>query len=488
MTKKPDWRNLTLDGGILAEPTPEANRLVLWLPGHREGGFQYWERIGNLPGAAVEVVDGLCATAATSMPARQRIHGFFGRLLHRLRKLGTSGSWVLPSGESAQQAGDKQTDLALVWAEDDSAALDEARLKAAWPRASHVRKLGPNLFVVSGVKPATTSVPAADQLVAGANNEPASANPGQQAEKLLAAARQRGERPAEVSALIDLGIACMRTGALERAVGLLDEALVLARQLGDKAREMDAVGNLGSTLLAAGKADRARELLEQNLALARAAGDRFEEKLALERLGLLHFRLRDHTGAIAAYDQALTLARAVGDRHHQAELLWYLAVQNAALGQRDEAINRAQAALDLFQQLGNPHVGWLGENLRKYRLGDPGAGLWGTGEAQAGSMPGAFFGTWTTGAATGQAFPGAGPGQAATGPGLLHMAIAAVKSMARFLTSGLKTVPAPTYQARLRSCAACPHHTGVRCKLCGCFTSVKAWMPHEHCPIEKWPA
>ena len=37
----------------------------------------------------------------------------------------------------------------------------------------------------------------------------------------------------------------------------------------------------------------------------------------------------------------------------------------------------------------------------------------------------------------------------------------------------------------IRTCAGCEHHTGVRCKLCGCFTNAKAWLPHEACPLGK---
>jgi hypothetical protein len=67
------------------------------------------------------------------------------------------------------------------------------------------------------------------------------------------------------------------------------------------------------------------------------------------------------------------------------------------------------------------------------------------------------------------------------------MALSAVKSMSKYIGSGLQTVPANVHEKRLRTCVACEHHTGVRCRLCGCFTSVKAWLPHENCPIEKWP-
>jgi hypothetical protein len=67
------------------------------------------------------------------------------------------------------------------------------------------------------------------------------------------------------------------------------------------------------------------------------------------------------------------------------------------------------------------------------------------------------------------------------------MAFSAADAMARFLGSGLKTTPPETRQQRLDTCAACEYHTGLRCRVCGCFTGAKAAMEHEECPIGKWP-
>ena len=78
--------------------------------------------------------------------------------------------------------------------------------------------------------------------------------------------------------------------------------------------------------------------------------------------------------------------------------------------------------------------------------------------------------------------------KATAGPGLLRMAMSATKAMAGFAGSGFKTAPAETQRQRLQTCAVCEHHTGVRCKICGCFTNVKSRMLHENCPIGKWPA
>ena len=79
-------------------------------------------------------------------------------------------------------------------------------------------------------------------------------------------------------------------------------------------------------------------------------------------------------------------------------------------------------------------------------------------------------------------------GQRATGPGLLRMASSATKAMARFAGSGFQVTPPAVQRKRLQTCAACEHHTGLRCKICGCFTSAKSRILQESCPIGRWPA
>jgi tetratricopeptide (TPR) repeat protein len=465
---------MKLGEGVLREPVPDEGRIVLWLPGEHGGGFRHWERVASVPGAAVTEVEGVCSTAATLVRARQRVRGFFGKLLG-LGKAGGDATWVLPNGEAAEQAGERQTDLLLVWADADT-PLDEARLKARWPEATRFRKLGENLFLAAGVRPPADSEPAP---------APPRGDPRAQAEQLLAAARQAGDRRREASALTDLGVTCLRGGDARRAVALLDEALAITRQLGDRTRESDVLGNLGLAALAVGQTARAWECLEQQLAYARAAGDRFEEKTALFNQGMAASHLRDHARAVTAFEQALALARAVGDRQHQADLLWWLAIEHAELGQRDRAGALGQQAIDLLRTMGSPHVGGLADSLAKYLRGETGSPSGVAQTAGAGAQPGAFFAGWAFGGAgAGPPAAGAGP---ARGPGLLRMALSAAKAVGKFIGSGMKTVAPAAYQQRLRTCATCEHHTGVRCRLCGCFTSVKAWLPHENCPAGKWP-
>jgi hypothetical protein len=75
-----------------------------------------------------------------------------------------------------------------------------------------------------------------------------------------------------------------------------------------------------------------------------------------------------------------------------------------------------------------------------------------------------------------------------TGASLLRMALSASGAMAKFLGSGLKTASSETVHQRLQMCSSCEQHTGLRCRVCGCFTKVKTRLLHEQCPMDKWPA
>ena len=39
---------------------------------------------------------------------------------------------------------------------------------------------------------------------------------------------------------------------------------------------------------------------------------------------------------------------------------------------------------------------------------------------------------------------------------------------------------------RLRICSECPHYTGSRCELCGCFMGFKTRLRSSTCPIDRW--
>jgi tetratricopeptide (TPR) repeat protein len=481
-----DWREMPLDAGLLREPESDASRLIVWLPVESEGDDPFWERIGNVARGEVTSAEGLCSAPATMIRARRAAKGFLGKLLGRFGERGGKRSFVLPNGENVEQSGERATDCVLAWPEDPAGSLDEQRVRTRWPEAREVRRLGPRLFLVGGVG---ARAAAGNGAPGPAGLSPEDGCPRKTAEGFLEAARRDGDRAREVTALTDLAIIHLSEGDPRSAIGLFEQGLALARQLGDSARENDILGNLGMALLHVQQPARARPLFEHELAQARAAGDVMAEKVAMERMGLAVSVLGDPRGAVEWFEQALRLARQVGDPHQEANLLWLQAIQLAELDQRDAAIARGQESIALFSKLGKPQAGWYGAYLQKYRMGL--FDQWPSPEA-AGVMagPGAYLG----GSLVASVVAGQVPGQAqanpkgTTGPGLLRMALSATRSMAQFAGSGFKTTPPEVQRRRIQTCATCEHHTGLRCKICGCFTAAKSRLLHESCPIGKWPA
>lgn len=450
---KPDWTKFNLDPGIVREADADKERFLVWLAGPPRDGFRSWERISNVPGDEIGAANGLCWTPATLVRARHQVRSFFGKLLGRFQQSsGEQQSWLLPDGTVAEQVGERQSNLLLVWAEDAAAGLSETPIAERWP-GKPIRRLGPNLFVVEGVARAKPTYSP-------------DGNAPEQADQLLTAARNSGDSSALALALTDSAIVATRNGDPQRAASLLEEALTLARQTADRARETDILGNLGVALLYLGQFDRAFEMVEEQLRQARAAGDRYEERLALGNLGMVYATLREYGRSIEAYEQALELARAIGDVKSQKDLLWYLAIQNAELAQRDQAMALGQECVALYRNTGDPLADVLDEHLLEYSAGNA-APLYMSSSVVVGvSQP--------------------NPAAERSGPGLLRMALTAMQAVGKFVGSGLRTAPAAVQQKRLLTCAKCEHHTGMRCKVCGCFTRAKALLPHEKCPLGKW--
>lgn len=430
-----EWNSISLAPEFLPEPMHEANRMIVWMQTGQENGYRHWERISTVPGEEAVVRKGVVAVAAHVLPTREKLVGVFGKLMQSIRKPSGEKIWHLPTGGYAEQTGDRQTDWVLVWSQEE--ALDESTVATFWPGEHEVRQLGDNVFLVSGVSP-RESAP--------------EGKPVEQALALLHQAREKQDRPAEVSALTDLGVAYLRAGDGQNAVRHLEDALAMSSELGDPQRSMDITGNLGEALLQIGQHWRAQELIENQLQQARENKDHLSEKMALTNLGKYYTQVPDQERALQVYQQAMQLAEEAGDREHQASLAWAMAILYAQVRQNDQAYQLGQRAVTIYEESGNPQAGKLAQELQQFRQN---AGMLSQDEKTQ-------------------------------SPNWWNMASSAAGAMGKFLGSGMKTVPARVRQQRLRTCGLCEHHTGLRCKLCGCFTNVKSWLPHGQCPIGKW--
>ncbi|MFO0889415.1 MAG: tetratricopeptide repeat protein [Isosphaeraceae bacterium] len=462
-----DLQKVKLDEGILAELVRENDRVVLWRPEGEDREYQYWERIGTMPRAQVQMDQGLCTVTASLVRARQRkSSGFLGKLARKLT--GGEESWMLPNGQPAEKCGERRANLLLAWPEDEMLLLDEAAARTRWPAMTRFERLGERLYLIDGAVGSAAPPPPTPEGVAGVNGAGEMGSPITHAEQVLEAARQRGDRRGELAAMIDLGILVQNENQLQRSVELLETAIGLARELGNTSREVDALHNLAYGWLAMGQPDPARQAFEIALRISREIGDPYAEKLIVERLGIAYATLRNPERALELADQALAMTRKLGDRQQEARVLWNQAIALADMNRREEAIARAEESLELLRKLNKPEASWYGAQLQRYRMDM---------SALTVAAPGV-----TTGST---APAGADPN---AGPGLLRMAVSATRAMMQFIGSGLQTSPAPIQQQRFATCEACEHHTGQRCRVCGCFTQLKTRMAYEQCPIGKWPA
>lgn len=304
-----------------------------------------------------------------------------------------------------------------------------------------------------------------------------------QAELLLEDARRSGDHRRELLALVDLGVVYWRGGDAVRAVTFLEPALAIARELADQPRELDILDNLAMTMLATGQSSRAVKILENVAVAAKLLGLRYQEKVTWEHLAAAYMSLKQGPQAMSALDTALRLARELGDEHHAADLLWSLAILNADINQRDRAVHFSEEAISLYRKQGSPYVGWLTEHLRRFQEGTE-SRLVNAKPTSAKNSLESLFGNWSV--TTSDVAPSQ-PTPMRSDSGLLRMALSAAKSVSRFFSSGFQTVSKSSYERRLETCTQCEHFTRIRCSLCGCFCSIKAWMPHEDCPAGKWP-
>ncbi|QEH36163.1 hypothetical protein OJF2_47230 [Aquisphaera giovannonii] len=288
------------------------------------------------------------------------------------------------------------------------------------------------------------------------------------ARRMVEEARRKGDRAGEAAALVDLGVFATNDSpqGAAAAVGFLQQAARIFRDLGDTRRQADAQGNLGLAYLGLGRPADAAQVLASAMDLADRSGDSYLRKIILERLAMARTNLGDPASALGILDEAVQSSRAVGDRQHEARLHWLRAIALADLGRRDLAAAAAEESASLMRALGKPEAAWYEEQLRRFR-------------DEAAALPAAM--------APGAILAGAGPPVAPAGPGLLRMAISATRAMAAFVASGMKATPAEVRDDRLATCRACEHHTGLRCRVCGCFTEAKSRMAHERCPLGRWP-
>jgi DNA-binding SARP family transcriptional activator/Tfp pilus assembly protein PilF len=167
------------------------------------------------------------------------------------------------------------------------------------------------------------------------------------------AARGSGDRAAEATALVGLGIVDAQQGRYEQAAGHFQQAAQLYGDSSDRSGQARALSNLGFIHYRQGQYDRAADRFSQAIDLCRQAGDRIGEVRALSNLGAVDWRRGRYEQAVTHQQHAFSLCRHTGDRSGQAWALIRLGEAELRLGLYEQAASSQQQALDLFREIGD---------------------------------------------------------------------------------------------------------------------------------------
>jgi tetratricopeptide (TPR) repeat protein len=168
----------------------------------------------------------------------------------------------------------------------------------------------------------------------------------------LGAARRAGDRTAEATVLIHIGVIDWVQSRSQQAADHFWQALALFREAGDRAGEAQALGNMGLNETKMGRYEQAVSHLQEAVAICRDIGDRFGEARALGGLGLARRQQGQYQEAADHYQHSLDLCREIGDREGEAWGLTRLGVIDLRLGRYQHAAGYLEQALALFREMG----------------------------------------------------------------------------------------------------------------------------------------
>ena len=169
----------------------------------------------------------------------------------------------------------------------------------------------------------------------------------------LKAARELGDRKAEIIMLGELGSNYDRQGMLREAIEHQEQSLVISREIGDRQGESNALINLGNSNLHLGEFIKGIEYQEQALAISREIGDRNGESSCLGNLGALYRNLKEFSKAIEYQEQSLAMSRELGNRLGESASLGDLGIAYCNLGKASRGIDYFQQSLAIFREIGD---------------------------------------------------------------------------------------------------------------------------------------
>ena len=156
-----------------------------------------------------------------------------------------------------------------------------------------------------------------------------------------------------VKALNAAGALALRQGAFEEAGAMAEESLTLSKELGDKRAEASCLVIMGIQACRLEDYRRAEALGGESLTLAREAGDNWGTTWAQFILGQVARAENDHERAKVLFEQSMVQIRALGHQWGLAMVVNNLGLLARDQGQYEQAMRYFEEALALFEQLGD---------------------------------------------------------------------------------------------------------------------------------------
>lgn len=187
--------------------------------------------------------------------------------------------------------------------------------------------------------------------------------------------RALGDHVGEASTLHMLGYAYNRTGELQKAVELYEQALSIWRTLtSHQYNAANTLYNLGGTYAFIGKPAEAVRCYEEAIKLRRLLGSKNGIAYALNSLGQVYINVGEFQLALKSFQEALRLRIVTGDVAGQARTLSNISGVYFYLGEFQEALNYCKQALPLRRTAGDRRgeaftLSNIGSNYRA--LGEP---------------------------------------------------------------------------------------------------------------------
>jgi CHAT domain-containing protein/Tfp pilus assembly protein PilF len=172
-------------------------------------------------------------------------------------------------------------------------------------------------------------------------------------QKVLATAKEIGERLGVGAALNYLGSVYRNLGQYARALEFFLQSLAIARFIGDSAGVGTALSNIGTVYHNLGQYPKALEFFLQSLAIARFVSDKAGEGRALNNIGLVYGSQSQYATALQFYQQANAIATAVGNKAEEGRTLNNIGLVYCSQGQYATGLQFYQQANAIARAVGD---------------------------------------------------------------------------------------------------------------------------------------